>query len=178
MVEKFEIPAPATACPPPSECQTVEELYLFGLHIEQYRHATRRPEDYYLEGLRRDATDIRLNSAYGLLLLRCGQFEACKPYFKQAISKMTVKNPNPPATDPFFYLAIAELLTGNRIQAYDLFYKCLWSNEHKTARVITWGHSHMRKDVGNRRLALRSRVLHAARPIRGRACSLPFHSSG
>lgn len=139
MVEKFEIPAPATACPPPSECQTVEELYLFGLHIEQYRHATRRPEDYYLEGLRRDATDIRLNSAYGLLLLRCGQFEACKPYFKQAISKMTVKNPNPPATDPFFYLAIAELLTGNCIQAYDLFYKCLWSNEHKNSACYYLG---------------------------------------
>ena len=52
---------------------------------------------------------------------------------------MTVKNPNPPATDPFFYLAIAELLTGNRIQAYDLFYKCLWSNEHKNSACYYLG---------------------------------------
>lgn len=133
MVEKFEIPAPASACPPPSECGTTEELYLFGLHMEQYRHATRNPEDYYLEGLRRDPTDIRLNSAYGLLLLRRGRLEECKPYFQQAITKMTVKNPNPPTTDPFFYLAVAELMTGNRARAYDLFYKCLWSNEHKGA---------------------------------------------
>lgn len=133
MVEKFEIPEPATACPPPSECDTTEELYLYGLHIEQYRHATRLPEDYYLEGLRRDETDLRLNTAYGLLLLRRGRMEACKPYLSRAIEKATVKNPNPPTTDPFFYLGVAELLTGNCDRAYDLFYKCLWSNEHKGA---------------------------------------------
>ena len=28
---------------------TVEELYLTGQHIEQYRHATYRPDPYYLE---------------------------------------------------------------------------------------------------------------------------------
>lgn len=133
MVERFEIPEPATACPPPAECKTTEELYLFGLHIEQYRHATRLPEDYYLEGLRRDPTDLRLNTAYGLLLLRRGRFEKSKPYFQRAIEKATVKNPNPPTTEPFFYLAVAELLTGNSGRAYDLFYKCLWSNEHKSA---------------------------------------------
>ncbi len=31
-----------------------EELFLTGLHIEQYRHATYRPDPYYLEGLKRD----------------------------------------------------------------------------------------------------------------------------
>ncbi len=133
MVKKFDIPDPATACPPPADCKTTEELYLYGLHIEQYRHATRLPEDYYLEGLRRDASDLRLNTAYGLLLLRRGRMEACKPYFRRAIEKATVKNPNPPTTDPFFYLGVAELLTGNQDRAYDLFYKCLWSNEHKGA---------------------------------------------
>ncbi len=29
---------------------TNEELYLTGLHIEQYRHATYLPDPYYLEG--------------------------------------------------------------------------------------------------------------------------------
>lgn len=33
---------------------TVEELYLTGQHIEQYRHATYRPDPYYLEALKRD----------------------------------------------------------------------------------------------------------------------------
>lgn len=133
MVADFEMPAPASACPPPAECKTTEELYLFGLHIEQYRHATRLPEDYYLEGLRRDETDFRLNNAYGLLLLRRGRLEESKPFFRRAIDKITVKNPNPVTTDPFYYLGIAQLLTGRRADAYDCLYKCLWSYEHKGA---------------------------------------------
>ena len=52
---------------------TTEELYLAATHLEQYRHATRDPQEYYLEGLRRDPTDIRLNNGYGLLLYRRGQ---------------------------------------------------------------------------------------------------------
>ncbi len=45
-----------------------EELFLTGLHIEQYRHATYRPDPYYLEGgLKRDPGDIRINNAYGSL---------------------------------------------------------------------------------------------------------------
>ena len=47
---------------------TLEELFLTGLHIEQYRHATYRPDPYYLEGLKRDPGDIRINNAYGSLL--------------------------------------------------------------------------------------------------------------
>lgn len=57
-----KIPEPAKAAKDPKEIQTCEELYLTGLHIEQYRHATYLPDDYYLEGLKRDEGDIRLNT--------------------------------------------------------------------------------------------------------------------
>ncbi len=40
----------------PENIPTTEELYLSALHLEQYRHATYEPADYYLEGLRRDPT--------------------------------------------------------------------------------------------------------------------------
>src|SRR5260370_899072 len=32
------LPEPATEPPPPAEISTIEELYLTGLHLEQYRH--------------------------------------------------------------------------------------------------------------------------------------------
>lgn len=132
MVQKFDIPLPATACPLPQDCKTCEELYLYGLHIEQYRHATRLAEDYYLEGLRRDNTDIRLNNAYGLLLLRRGQFESSIACFETAIDKMTAKNTNPISTEPYFNCGIANFYLGNLDKSYDLFYKCIWSNESKS----------------------------------------------
>lgn len=132
-VKRFDIPSPATAIPVPKEVKSLEELYLYGLHIEQYRHATRLPEDYYLEGLRRDPTDARLNCAYGTLLLRRGLFEESKRYFAASITKLTLKNPNPPTTEPYFGAAIAMLYLGDTEGAYDYFYKCIWSNENKSA---------------------------------------------
>lgn len=40
------------------------------------------PDDYYLEGLRRDPSDIRLNNGYGLLQYRRGNFEEAIKLFK------------------------------------------------------------------------------------------------
>ena len=53
-----------------------------GTHLEQYRHATFEPADYYLEGLKRDSTDIRLNNSYGLLLYKRGRIKDSIPYFR------------------------------------------------------------------------------------------------
>lgn len=128
MVKKFDIPSPATPCPSPEDCKTNEELYLYGLHIEQYRHATRLPEVYYLEGLKRDESDIRINNAYGMLLMRRGQIKESIPYFERAIAKSIIKNPNPRDTEPYFNCGIAYFMTGEIDKAYDLLYKCVWGN--------------------------------------------------
>src|SRR5699024_9125538 len=51
-----ERPEPEAADEPPSpaDTATVEELYLTGLHLSQYRHPTRSPLPYWTEALRRD----------------------------------------------------------------------------------------------------------------------------
>ena len=72
--EDEELPLPLAPAKDPCDLSSCEELYLTGQHIEQYRHATYEPDAYYLEGLMRDPGDIRLNTAYGMLLLRRGQF--------------------------------------------------------------------------------------------------------
>lgn len=133
MVNKFDIPSPATPCPPPEDCKTIEELYLYGLHIEQYRHATRLPESYYLEGLKRDESDIRINNAYGMLLMRRGQIKESIPYFERAIAKSIIKNPNPRDTEPYFNCGMAYFMTGEIDKAYDLLYKCVWGNNKAEA---------------------------------------------
>lgn len=132
-VEKFDIPSPAIACPEPNDCATNEELYLYGMHIEQYRHATRRAEDYYLEGLKRDDTDARLNNAYGLLLFKRGEFGESIGYYQKAIDKLTCKNPNPYDTEPYYNLGLAYLYNGDSELAYDNFYKSIWGNHNKSA---------------------------------------------
>ena len=70
-----EIPEAARPALAPEEIKSNEELFLTGLHLEQYRHATYSPADYYGEALKRDQGDARCNNAMGLLLFRKGQFE-------------------------------------------------------------------------------------------------------
>ncbi len=89
------MPEPAKGILKPEEVKTNEELYLIAQHLEQYRHATYSPEPYYLEGLKRDKNDIRINNAYGLYLLKKGEIENSVSYFKNAIERQTMLTLNP-----------------------------------------------------------------------------------
>lgn len=126
--EKIEqIPEPAAPAKRPEEIVTCEELYLTGQHIEQYRHATYDPDPYYLEGLKRDSGDIRLNTAYGLLLLRRGCFREAESYLRKALERLTWRNPNPYDGEAYFDLGLALFYQQKEAEAYDAFYKSTWS---------------------------------------------------
>ena len=125
------IPEPAKPAELPEKIRTNEELYLTGLHIEQYRHATYLPDPYYLEALKRDPGDIRANNAYGLLLLRRGLFAESERYFRAAIERMTERNPNPFDSEPLLNLGLSLLYQGREGEAYDTFYKSVWTAEQQ-----------------------------------------------
>ena len=131
---KKQPPTSPAVCPPePRDCKTNEDLYLYGLHIEQYRHATYQPEDYYLEGLRRDDTDSRLNNAYGRLLFGRGLFRESEQHFRKAIAKLTRSNPNPYDSEPYYNLGLALLYQDRLDESYDAFYKATWSSAWQEA---------------------------------------------
>jgi len=126
LIKEEEIPAPALPAQQPEEIDTIERLYLNGLHLEQYRHATFSPLPYYEEALRRDPADIRNNNALGLWLLRRGKYPEAEKYFKRAINRLTLRNPNPYDCEPYFNLGLT-LKQQNRLdEAYDAFYKSVW----------------------------------------------------
>ena len=127
--ENQPIPEPARVMDPPEAMGSAEELYLAGQHLEQYRHATFLPSDYYREGLRRDPTDIRLNDAYGLYLLRNARISESIPYFEAAIRKQTSRNPNPYSGEAYFHLGLAREWNSEPEKAYDAFFKATWSAE-------------------------------------------------
>lgn len=126
--KKQEPTAPAVCPPLPKDCKSCEDLYLYGLHIEQYRHATYNAEDYYLEGLKRDDTDIRLNNAYGKLLLKRGMFAESETYFRKAVEKSVRSNPNPYDSEPYLNLGVSLLYQGRLSESYDALYKATWSS--------------------------------------------------
>ncbi len=125
------MPNPAKAVGEPEDIQSIEELLLAGLHIEQYRHATYQPDPYYLEGLKRDGGDIRINNAYGMLLLRRGAFKEAKQHFEKAIERLTKLNPNPYDSEAYYHLGLVQLHLGEVDEAYDAFFKATWTNEQQ-----------------------------------------------
>lgn len=122
-----ELPAPAQEPVAPSEIKSTDELYFTGLHLDQYRHATRKPELYWLEALRRDPEDVRCNNGLGLRCLRRGEFEKAKAYFEAAIVRLTKLNPNPYDGEPYYNLGQAHRFLGNEKEAYDAYYKATWN---------------------------------------------------
>lgn len=125
--------SPAEAAREPAQIDTNEELLLTAQHIEQHRHATYLPDPYYEEGLRRDPDDIRINNAYGMLLLRRGQFSAAEKYFRAAIRRMTWRSPNPYDSEAYYNLGLALLWQQRYEEAYDAFYKATWSSAQQEA---------------------------------------------
>jgi tetratricopeptide (TPR) repeat protein len=125
--EQKAIPEAAKAAKLPAEIESNEQLYLTGLHLEQYRHATYDPRDYYLEALRRDPKDSRCNNAMGLWLLRRGKFQAAENYFRKAIETLTQRNPNPIDGEPLFNLGLTLRFLGKDDEAFDAFYKSVWN---------------------------------------------------
>lgn len=121
------IPDPMPPAKLPHEIMTNEELYLTGMHLEQYRHATYLPDPYYLEALKRDPGDSRANNAYGLLLLRRGRFDLAEKYFRAAIERITSRNPNPYCSEAYMNLGLCLRYLGREDEAYDAFFKATWT---------------------------------------------------
>ncbi|WP_372237815.1 DUF5107 domain-containing protein [Paenibacillus sp. P46E] len=132
-----QVPDAAKPLPAPEELRTNEQLYLAGLHLEQYRHATFEPENYYLEGLRRDPSDIRINVAYGTILLRRGQYTEAEGHFRTAVKSLTWRNPNPYDSEALYQLGLALKGQGRLEEAFAALYKSTWSAAWQDAGFFT-----------------------------------------
>ena len=121
------IPNPAEAALLPEEIKTNQQLYLIGLHLEQYRHATYNPTDYYEEALRRDPLDVRCNNALGLWYIRKGKFKQAEDYLRIAVKVLQKMNPNPYDGEPIFNLGLSLKYQKRFNEAYDMFYKSCWN---------------------------------------------------
>jgi tetratricopeptide (TPR) repeat protein len=120
-------PTVATEPPLPEEVACNDELFLNGLHLEQYRHPTRAPEIYWREALKRDPGDSRSNLAMGRWHLNRGEFPLAEKHILASIARLTLRNPNPPDGEPHYTLGLALSYQERPNEAYDAFYKSTWN---------------------------------------------------
>jgi tetratricopeptide (TPR) repeat protein len=139
------IPAPAQPIARPKELDSTELLYLAGLHIEQYRHATRRPEDYYCEGLSRDPGDVRCNLAMGRTLYRRGQYPDAEAHFRKAVERAVRHNPNPADAECHYNLGLALAAQRQFDEVEVAFHKSTWHAGCQDAAYFQLGRIALRR---------------------------------
>jgi tetratricopeptide (TPR) repeat protein len=128
-----EVPSPATEPLPPEDISSTDELYVTGLHLEQYRHATRDAEAYWREALRRDSGDSRCNNAMGVWHLRRGELEEAAACFQNAIRRLSCQNANPNEGEPYYNLGLTLRFMGREDEAYAAFFKSTWNQAWQSA---------------------------------------------
>ncbi len=142
--KESEVPPPAAEPLPPAEIGSVDELYLTGVHLEQYRHATRCPTLYWREAIKRDALDSRCNNAMGKWHFHRGEFELAEQHYRKAIARLTQRNANPIDGEAYYNLGIClqfqantnpdqAIATTQREQAYAALYKATWNQSWSSA---------------------------------------------
>lgn len=117
----------------PSEIDNMEELYLNALHLEQYKQHNYEAKDYYLEGLRRDPSDSRCNTALSRLALRDGEYKSCVAYADAAIARLTLRNMHPTDVEALYNKGIALKYLGRLDEAYDALWRAAWNYSHRSA---------------------------------------------
>ena len=166
------IPDAAEAALSPEDTKTNDQLYLTGLHLEQYRHATWSALDYYEEALRRDPNDVRCLNQTGLWYLRRGRFDKAETYLRKAVKIWQKRNPNPYDGEAIFNLALTLKYQNRSQEAYELFWKSTWNKAwadagyFEAACISTWqGHYEDALDELNRSLIFNS-CNHKARALK------------
>ncbi|MEY9951635.1 DUF5107 domain-containing protein [Leifsonia sp. EB34] len=126
----------ATEPPAPAEIDSVEELYLTGVHLAQYRHATRSPEPYWQEALRRDPGDSRSNIAVASARLTAGRLAEAEAHLRSALRRQTRRNPNPADGEASYLLGVVLAETGRDAEADDAFAKAAWTYAWRAASAL------------------------------------------
>ncbi|MHC4743544.1 MAG: DUF5107 domain-containing protein [Planctomycetota bacterium] len=128
-VQKAGDPMPEPVKPPtaPEDIQTVEELYLTGLRLDQFYHASMKPYPYYEEALKRDPNNALVNTELGILYCKRGMFAEAQRRLEKAVQRLTKNYTRPKDGRPYYYLGLALKFQEKYDEAYDAFYKATWS---------------------------------------------------
>ena len=129
-------PPEARPVPPrPADVASIEELDIHGAHLMQYKHHTYKPEDYFMEALRRDPADMRANHAMGQIMTERGDFPAARAYYETAMNRLRMRNDNPADTGIIMDLARLERVSGNTDRAYELYFDATWQYPTRSAAM-------------------------------------------
>ncbi len=123
----IHIPRDNPGIPTPERLKTAQDNYLTGMHIDQYRDPTWKPDAYYRHALTLDPEHLPSLIAMGEYTLRNGEYDAALSYLDRARAISDRYNQNPMDGTANYLTGLAYLYKEEFRKAYDAFRKAAWS---------------------------------------------------
>ena len=123
----------ATEPPCPKAITSVEELYLTGVHLAQYRHPTRSPLPYWREALRRDPGESRVHLALAETTFRAGDYQQALQHARASVARIAVRNENPRDAESYYLLGVILERVGADAESLRWLAKAAWDGSWKVA---------------------------------------------
>jgi len=124
--DQLNMPPVKDPMPLATEVQSADELYLAGVHVDQYRDPAVMPDVYWLEALKRNpkhAPSLLGLARYNYTMMN---LEKAKKYAQKAIEVLTQFNERLESGDAYYLYALICEALGETVEAYNYFYKAAW----------------------------------------------------
>ncbi|MBQ9116936.1 MAG: DUF5107 domain-containing protein [Clostridia bacterium] len=124
----LHIPEDRIGIPTPDELKTPMDIMIAGQHLDQYRSPLFKPDEYYLEALRREPDFLPAHKALGEYYTRVGRFSEALSYLEKAWGLECRYNQNPEDGQVGYLKGICLRNMGRMDEAYDALQRSAWSN--------------------------------------------------
>ena len=124
---KFTMPEVITDMPSAAGMNSADELYLAGVHVDQYRDPAVLPDSYWKEALKRNINHIPSLIAMAKYELSCYSLDDAMRYAERAIDALTIYNERLQSGEAYYTMGRILEAKGETDKAYDYYYKAYWS---------------------------------------------------
>ena len=133
---KFTMPEVITDMPSAAGMNDADELYLAGVHVDQYRDPHTNPDSFWKEALKRKINHIPSLIAMAKYELSRYSLDDAESYIKKAIDAITVYNERVQSGDVYYTYGRILEAKGETDRAYDYYYKAYWAAD-SVAKAMT-----------------------------------------
>ena len=125
--DEHNMPEVITDMPIAEQMNSAQDLYLAGVHVDQYRDPAVKPDAYWKRALERDTKHIPSLVAMANFELEGARFENAKSYALRAINELTTYNAITQSGEAYYvYARILEACKEYK-KAYDYYYKASYA---------------------------------------------------
>lgn len=127
--DRYNMPEAITDMPCAASMESVEELYLAGVHVDQYRDPATKPDAYWLEALKRDPHHVPSLISMARYEYANARLDSALHYAEHALARLCIYNNHPVSGEAYYVYAQICEARGEYKTAYDHYYKAAFSSD-------------------------------------------------